>query len=127
MIFLLGPAVTANSFAWILNWISKTPVEVSGFAAANVDSEMRFYSVLWFAYGALALWVSRSLSARLIWLRLMLLIFFIGGIGRLISHVSVGAPHPLFSVLMWIELLLPTLLLPLSYLAPRRDDAKSET
>lgn len=124
MIFVLGPSVTAGVFATILGAIAQTPPDVDGLAGPNIDSEMRFYSVLWIAYGALAIWVSRSVTSRVIWLRLMLVVFLLGGVGRVISHVLVGAPHLLFSVLMWIELVLPTIMIGLSYALPRR--AKGE-
>jgi hypothetical protein len=45
----------------------------------------------------------------------MLVVFWLGGVGRVISYFAVGAPHPLFSVLMWIEIALPIALLALSY------------
>ena len=38
-------------------------------------------------------------------------VFFAGGIGRLISLIAVGWPHPAFVVLMAIELILPPLLI----------------
>ena len=119
MIFVLGPSTTAQVFAGVLSAVARTPAEVNGLAGADIDSEMRFYAVLWIAYGALALWVSQSVWPRITALRLMLGVFFLGGVGRALSHILVGAPHPLFSVLMWIELAAPTVLLALSYLAPR--------
>lgn len=115
MIFLLGPALTADAFAGALHAIAQTPARVDGLDGANIDSELRFYAVLWLAYGFLALWVAQALEARLVWLRIMLLVFFAGGVGRALSHFALGAPHPLFSVLMWVELLLPPALLGLSY------------
>jgi hypothetical protein len=49
-------------------------------------------------------------------LRLMLGIFLLGGIGRVISYFAVGAPHPLFVVLMWIEVAASPALLALSFM-----------
>ena len=115
MIFLLGPSLTADAFAGALHAIAQTPARVDGLDGANIDSEMRFYAVLWIAYGFLALWVARALEARLAWLRIMLFVFFVGGVGRALSLFVLEAPHPLFSVLMWIELLLPPALVGLSY------------
>lgn len=125
MNFALGPTATAATFATILSTIAHTPRDVEGLSGPNIDSEMRFYSVLWIAYGSLALWVSQSLKVRIVWLRLMLVVFLFGGIGRALSFFSVGPPHPLFSILMWIELLLPTLLIALSYGIPRRADSET--
>jgi len=115
MIFALGPAATADMFAAALALIAPTPAKVDGLSGPNVDSEMRFYAVLWVAYGALALWVARDLAARIIALRLMLAAFLIGGVGRAVSLVAAGPPHPLFAVLMWIELLAPPAMIALSF------------
>jgi hypothetical protein len=38
-------------------------------------------------------------------------VFFVGGVGRAISCVQVGAPHPLFLNLMAIELIVPPIFL----------------
>jgi hypothetical protein len=115
MIFVVGPDVTGQAFATILRFAAPGTPRVTGLSGADIDSEMRFYAVLWMAYGAAALWIAQSLPARVVLLRLMLGIFWLGGLGRLISYLAVGAPHPLFSVLMWIELVLPPALLVLSY------------
>lgn len=121
MILFLGASATAGIFARVLSAMGATSADVDGLADPNTDNEMRFYSVLWIAYGALALWASRSVIQRMVWLRWMLVVFFVGGVGRAISYVSVGAPHVLFVVLMWIELLVPTILIPLSYSIARND------
>lgn len=124
MIFILGPAATGNLFASALSMMVQTPSRIDGLAGPNTDSEMRFYSALWIAYGLIALWVSRSLAHRMVWLRAMLAIFFLGGVGRAISYLAVGAPHPLFVALMWIELILPAVLVGLSYLGSQERAAK---
>jgi hypothetical protein len=120
MVFVFGPSATARMFAAVLSAVAHTPADVDGLSGPNIDSEMRFYAVLWIAYGVLALWVARALAERVIWLRLLLLVFWLGGVGRGISLFAQGAPHPLFGVLMWIELLLPTLLIGLSFRSVRR-------
>jgi hypothetical protein len=52
-------------------------------------------------------------------------VFFAGGVGRAISHLSVGTPHPFFTVLMAIELLLPPVLV-LLWLAARRQRRRTD-
>lgn len=115
MIFVLGPEATGQTFAALLRVAAPRTPRVVGLSGADIDSEMRFYAALWMAYGGAALWVSRGLPERIRLLRLMLVIFWLGGVGRAISYFVVGAPHPLFSVLMWIEITLPVALLALSY------------
>lgn len=75
--------------------------------SATLDSELRFYAPFWFGYGLLLLWVARTLGKRLHLVPLLALPFFLGGIGRLLSFIMTGPPHPSFQLLMWIELLLP--------------------
>tara|TARA_R110000868_G_scaffold39980_4_gene138626 strand:+ start:407 stop:835 length:429 start_codon:yes stop_codon:yes gene_type:complete len=115
MIYLAGPDVTGNAFASILRIAAPDTPQLNGLKGADVDSELRFYAVLWCAFGAMALWGVRNLPERMHILRLMLLVFWIGGVGRMVSYFAVGAPHPLFIVLMWIEIALPPLLIALSF------------
>jgi|CXWL01.1.fsa_nt_gi hypothetical protein len=115
LIFLIGPAVTGEIFATMLRLLMPGAPPSVGLSGADVDSEMRFYAVLWMAYGGAALWVSRALPERMHLLRLMLVIFLLGGVGRVISFFAAGVPHPLFIVLMWIEIVLPIVSLAPSY------------
>lgn len=115
LIFLIGPAATGEIFTTMLRVFAPDAPPSVGLSGADVDSEMRFYAVLWMAYGGVALWVSRSIKERMRLLRWMLVIFWLGGIGRVISYFAVGAPHPLFILLMWIEVVLPIVLLALTY------------
>jgi hypothetical protein len=107
-----------------LSVVASTPPRIEGLAGPNIDSEMRFYSVLWVAYGATALWVARALPRRVVQLRLMLVVFMLGGVGRAISHLVVGAPHPLFAALMWAEIILPPALIGLSYAGSKATPAR---
>ncbi|MBA4338156.1 MAG: hypothetical protein C0421_04860 [Hyphomonas sp.] len=122
LIFVIGPVMTGELFAALLRLVVQDTPPLTGLDGPNVDSELRFYAVLWMAYGGTALWVARAITERMRLLRLMLLIFWFGGVGRLVSYFAVGAPHPLFILLMWIEIALPLVLLGLSY---RRDAAAS--
>ena len=115
MIFAIGPDATGKIFAAVLRVALPGTPQLAGLVGADVDSEMRFYAVLWMAYGGVALWVARDLPKRMNLLRLMLGIFWLGGLGRVVSYFAVGAPHPLFLVLMWIEIALPLVLIALSY------------
>ena len=115
LIFVVGPAMTGELFAAMLRLVVPDTPPLTGLGGPDVDSEMRFYAVLWIAYGGTALWVARAIPERMRLLRLMLLIFWLGGVGRLVSYFAVGAPHALFILLMWIEIALPVVLLALSY------------
>ncbi|UPT62610.1 MAG: DUF4345 domain-containing protein [Hyphomonadaceae bacterium JAD_PAG50586_4] len=115
LIFAIGPATTGQVFAAMLRVVMPNKPPLVGLAGADIDSEMRFYAVLWMAYGGAALWVTRALPMRMDLLRLMLVVFWLGGLGRVISYLAVGAPHPLFIALMWVEIALPPALIALSY------------
>lgn len=121
MDFVMGPEATGGAFAALLRLVAPGTPDLTGLSGADIDNEMRFYSVLWMAYGAVALWVARALPERIALLRLMLGVFCMGGIGRVISYFAVGTPHPLFLLLMWIEIALPPLLIALSYRDARVD------
>lgn len=124
-IFVIGPQATGQIFAAVLHVVSPDLSPLIALTGADIDSEMRFYSVLWMAYGAIALWVAQALPQRVVLLRLMLCLFLLGGIGRAISYFVVGAPHLLFVVLMWIEIVLSPVLMLLSF-ADRRPSVTAE-
>jgi hypothetical protein len=52
-------------------------------------------------------------------LPLLLALFFAGGIGRVLSVLTLGPANSLFSLLMWTELTLPIVLYGLWVLAQR--------
>lgn len=114
-VYLAGPAQVANGAAGLLGYFGLGGGAVTGLSSADIDNEMRFYAVFWFAYGVAAISVARRLPTSIKTARLLLALFFAGGAGRALSIASVGAPHPVFIALMWIELLAPTALLLLSW------------
>ena len=87
-------------------------------AAPNADSELRFYAVLWVAFGLTLIQVTRNLGAYYNFVPYYLGVIFFGGIGRVISVAVHGPPHPLFELLMWIELSIPIILLLLWFRMP---------
>ena len=113
LIFLFGPTLTGDLFAAGLSSFAPVPPSVR-LEGVDVDSEMRFYAALWAAYGLVMIRVSRLLPERILLAQAMLGLIFVGGIGRVISSIALGPPHPLFQVLMWIELSAPLILAPLS-------------
>lgn len=114
MILLFGPALTTNLFAGGLSLFAPVARTVQ-LSSVDFDSEMRFYAVLWAAYGIVMIRVSQLLPRRILLAQAMLGVVFVGGLGRAISAIVVGPPHPLFQVLMWIELVTPLILAPLSF------------
>ncbi|MEQ9505480.1 MAG: DUF4345 domain-containing protein [Hyphomonas sp.] len=74
---------------------------------ATMDSEDRFYATLFLGFGAAMIWCSQDLMARGRLFDVLMLVFFLGGVARIISAVSVGLPVPLFQFLGALELIIP--------------------
>ena len=80
-------------------------------AAPSVGSELRFFAVFWIAYGAVALRVAPRAAREVFTVRTLAFFLFVGGLARAIAWIADGRPHPLFIVLLFLELLLPMLIL----------------
>jgi len=108
--FVFGIAFTARLIDTALQILGMAPSPLAEFSIASVDSEFRFYSVFWFAYGAL-LWQSAGRLetglARAGWL---IALFALSGVGRVTSYLVYGTPAPLFVLLTWIEIVLTLLM-----------------
>jgi len=96
-----------------LTHIAIGPSSIPGSVPVNatMDSEDRFYATLFLGFGAANLWCAQDLGARGTMFRALMLVFFLGGVARLVSAAQVGVPSPLFVVLGSLELALPPLLL----------------
>lgn len=92
--------------------IALGPAAIPGSVPVNatMDSEDRFYATLFLGFGAALIWCSRALEQRRDLFGALLLIFFLGGIARIVSALAVGPPDTLFIVLGGVELLLPPIL-----------------
>ncbi len=74
---------------------------------ATMDSEDRFYSTLFLGFGAALIWSAQDLIARRGVFHCLLVVFFLGGVARIISAIDVGLPNQLFQFLGLVELTLP--------------------
>ncbi len=121
MVVVFGPDATARIFSDIIGMaIGSTPY-VGGLEHVNVDSEMRFFSVFWIAYGAVLLWLSTRLVTHAKWVYAAIALFFSGGVARLFSLASLGWPDPLLVGLMTIELTGPIIVAGIFTLSLRAD------
>jgi hypothetical protein len=109
--FLLGAETTALFFASLNAALWSQPDEIADLSTPNVDSELRFYAVFWVTYGVFVVRTAHNLSKHLQLVPLLAGLFFAGGIGRLLSLLLIGEPHPLFVRLMIVELILPLFLI----------------
>ena len=79
----------------------------TGVAESSVDNELRFFSVFWLSYGALCFWVAKNIQTQYKFIPFIALAFFIGGLGRLISMLSVGSPASILIPAMILEFVIP--------------------
>ena len=108
--FLFGIALTGNIFDNALQRVGLSQSALGEFSTASVDSEFRFYSVFWFAYGALLWRTAGRLRTELTLAGWLVALFGTGGVGRLISYLVYGPPEPLFLFLTWVEIVLTALM-----------------
>ncbi len=81
---------------------------------ATMDSEDRFYATLFMAYGAALLWCVKDVEKKSAQVKLLALVFFIGGLARLVSMLAVGLPNTFFLVMTSLELTLPGIMVLMS-------------
>lgn len=78
---------------------------------ASLDSQNRFYGMTFTVYGALT-WLFTTDTARYgTMFRTLMVIFFLGGLARLLSIAIHGMPSPMVCGLAVSELLLPPIFL----------------
>jgi hypothetical protein len=56
------------------------------------------------------LWCARDVQHNRVYVNLVAAAFFVGGIGRLLSVLLDGAPHPFYVAMLSVELALPPLM-----------------
>jgi hypothetical protein len=59
---------------------------------ATLDSNLRFYGGVWLGLGLCAFWTIPGIARKTAVFRVLWLMIFIGGIGRLVSLLLVGVP-----------------------------------
>lgn len=109
--FLFGAAATANFFVQIPVFLMGSEANITGFDNSNIDGEFRFYSVFWIAYGLYLIHTVRNFDEKFRYVPILAGIFFLGGVGRLLSIADYGWPHPLFQILLFFEIVLPILMI----------------
>lgn len=83
---------------------------VTDLATPNVESELRFFGLMFVSYGGVIIHTVKRLDLYASRVPALLSIFFLAGLARLKSYFEIGSPHSLFIGLMAIELGLPVLL-----------------
>ena len=110
-IFLVLFGLTAICIA--LAHIILGPASIPGSIPVNptMDSEDRFYAVLFAAYGVAVIWCVREIESKSKFVYFLAITFFIGGVARLVSIAAVGLPNNLFIFLTVLEFLIPVFMM----------------
>jgi hypothetical protein len=79
----------------------------------TLDGDIRMVMVLFFVYGAVCVWAARDLDGHAGLIHLLMLVFFAGGLVRLLTVAYVGWPDGFYLGMGAVELILPLVYTPL--------------
>jgi hypothetical protein len=74
---------------------------------ATIDSDMRFYAVLFAGFGVGLVWAAQDLDRRTPTVNVLGVLFFVGGLARLLAWLQTGAPNWFYIVMVPVELIIP--------------------
>lgn len=111
-IVLVLLAVVATSAGTLTVLTGSSTVLSSGTVSPSVDSELRFYAAWYVGVGLVLAWTAFHVEVAGTVLRSVCGVLLLGAVGRSVSLVMVGRPHPVYLVLLAIEVALPVVLLP---------------
>jgi hypothetical protein len=80
-----------------------------GSVNATIDSDMRFYALLFAAYGLTFVWCAADITARARIANGLGAIFFAGGLARLLAWALTGQPNWFYVAMIPVELIIPLL------------------
>ncbi|MGV9679485.1 DUF4345 domain-containing protein [Nocardia sp. NPDC003482] len=79
----------------------------------SLDGDIRMTMVVFLAYGIACVWAARDLDRHAGAIHLLMLIFFAGGLVRLLTVAYVGMPNAFFTAMIVFEIGLPLVVSPL--------------
>lgn len=94
---------------------------------ASTDSQERFFGGLFAVYGLAWIWVARLQPIPAIAIRLLSAALFAGGIGRIVSLVDRGQPHPFWIAMLVVEIVFPAIFFAISSADEKNASAESLT
>ncbi|GAA5050035.1 DUF4345 domain-containing protein [Nocardia callitridis] len=80
-----------------------------GSVTATIDSDMRFYAALFAAYGLAVVWCARDVETKATPINLLGLLFFVGGLARLLAWIISGQPNWFYVLMVPVELIIPVI------------------
>ncbi|MFF2395643.1 MULTISPECIES: DUF4345 domain-containing protein [unclassified Nocardia] len=102
---VFGVAVVGIALAHLL--FGQATYIGGGEVNATMESDLRFYSVLFAAYGAAFIWTAADVVGRARVIDALGLLFFLGGLARILAWTVAGAPHAFYVLMIPVELLIP--------------------
>jgi hypothetical protein len=78
-----------------------------GSVTATIDSDMRFYALLFAAYGLVFVWCAVDIADRGRVANILGALFFAGGLARLLAWAATGQPNWFYVVMIPVELIIP--------------------
>jgi hypothetical protein len=78
-----------------------------GTVNATIDSDMRFYALLFAAYGLVFVWCAVDIADRGRVANILGALFFAGGLARLLAWAATGQPNWFYVVMIPVELIVP--------------------
>lgn len=78
---------------------------------ASADSEMRFFAAYWLGYGAMCVWITRDIGARIAFVPALASVLAVGIFGRILSYITIGQPHSMLVNGLIVEIVNLVLLL----------------
>lgn len=85
------------------------PQAIIGGTAVNptMAGEDRFFAGLLLCSGLALVWCARDVQRKRVYINLLAVVFFVGGLGRLLAVLIDGMPHPFYIAMLALELGLP--------------------
>ncbi len=102
---VFGVAVVGIALAHLL--FGQATYIGGGEVNATMESDLRFYSVLFAAYGAMFVWAAGDVVGRARVIDILGALFFLGGLARILAWAVAGAPHEFYVLMIPVELLVP--------------------
>jgi hypothetical protein len=76
---------------------------------ATIDSDLRFYAVLFIGFGAGFVWAAADLPNRAATVHVLGGLFLVGGLARLLAVWQTGVPHVFYVAMIPVELVVPVI------------------
>lgn len=73
----------------------------------TIDSDMRFYALMFTAYGLTFVWCAADITRRGAIANVLGAIFFAGGLARLLAWAVTGQPNWFYVLMIPVELVIP--------------------